>query len=288
MRVLERGMANEANAAEMASDACVSRYHFQRVFRDIVGEAPGKLQRRLKLERAAHALRTTTDDITAIAFETGYASLEGFSRAFRRAYNQSPSEFRRLRSLSIELKGASLVHIDAHTLRLTQYTGEESMDLIDRMLENDYRSKRKLLELARGLTREQLDASLFCQIKQVPWADPDRSLRETLTRMMDMGWWVPELFESINWPYDKQGWDPSTATVDDMIAHLDEFHKTYAPFVEHVKANNLWETTWVDQACVPPETFTYAGLIESGIERGIFRRWMVRQLLVQAGIDAWR
>jgi AraC family transcriptional regulator len=69
----------------------LTRFHFQRVFRQHVGETPGELRRRLLLERAAHALATGLGSVTDMAFGAGYDSLEGFSRAFRRAYGLSPS-----------------------------------------------------------------------------------------------------------------------------------------------------------------------------------------------------
>jgi AraC-like DNA-binding protein len=287
MRLMERHIDAESTPAELAVDACVSRYHFQRVFRGVMGETPGELQRRLRLERAAHELRHSAADITTIAFDAGYASLEGFSRAFRRAYGKSPSEFRKSPRSRPDLQGASRVHFDAQTssLRTVPYqSGGKQMDLVDRLLDDDYRSKRGLLQVALQLTDAQLDAPQFCQIKQVPWAEPDKTLRETLHRMIDMGWWVGELFTAIKWKHVNNGPDDNAHSVDEMIAHLDNFYAIYAPFVQHVKENNLWEETWVDNACDPPETFTYASLIVAGLERGIFRRWMARHLLVQLGL----
>lgn len=253
-----------------------------------MGETPGDLQRRLRLERAAHDLRQTPAPIAAIAFDAGYMSLEGFSRAFRRAYGELPSQFRKRLGADVALHGASLVHYDAQTrkLRTIQSKGEHPMDLVDRLLDNDYRAKRGLLTSALALTDAQLDATFFCQIQQVPWADPDKNLRETLNRMIDMGWWVSELFSSIGWASAADEASREKAhTITEMIARLDHFHTLYSPFVEYVKENNLWETTWVDSACEPPETFTYASLIESGLERGIFRRWMARQQLAQVGVQ---
>ena len=118
MRLVERRLQRESAASSMANDACVSRFHFQRIFRDVMGETPGELERRLRLERAAHALRTTKGDVMTIALDAGYASIEGFSRAFRRAYGQSPRQFRKLRSGSVDLVGASHVHFDARTSTL--------------------------------------------------------------------------------------------------------------------------------------------------------------------------
>ena len=86
---------DSASGASLADNAAYSRGHYQRVFRDMTGEAPGECRRRLLLERAAHRLRYSNDRITDIALLAGFDSLEGFSRAFRKAFGASPSVFRR-------------------------------------------------------------------------------------------------------------------------------------------------------------------------------------------------
>jgi len=275
----------------MANDACVSRFHFQRIFRDVMGETPGELERRLRLERAAHALRTTKGDVMTIALDAGYASIEGFSRAFRRAYGQSPRQFRKLRSGSVDLVGASHVHFDARTSTLRKtHTGGKGMDLIDRMLDNDYRSKRALLESALKLTDEQLDAPLLMLLRIEPWLEPDNSLRQVLGRLTDMIW-AAEMLKTVGWPHTGEGWiengQATKATVvEHMIRQLDGYYRDYAPFVKHVKENDLWETTWIDAGCEPAETFTYATVIEYSLERSIHRRFVCQGLLEQAALTS--
>lgn len=91
--------------AALAKRACLSPFHFHRVFRAIVGETPAALARRLRLERAAHQLGSGAlaspsphdgPSITDVAFEAGFESHEAFSRAFRAAFATSPSAFRAL------------------------------------------------------------------------------------------------------------------------------------------------------------------------------------------------
>jgi AraC family transcriptional regulator len=83
---------------ELAAVANFSPYHFHRVFRGLVGESVKEHVRRLRLERAAHRLRHSDMPVTEIAFEAGYESHEAFSRAFRTAFGDSPSEFRETRA----------------------------------------------------------------------------------------------------------------------------------------------------------------------------------------------
>lgn len=60
-----------------------------------MGETLGAHVRRLRLERAAMALRGSATSVTDAAFEAGYESVEAFSRAYRAAFSAAPSDHRR-------------------------------------------------------------------------------------------------------------------------------------------------------------------------------------------------
>lgn len=78
--------------------AALSPFHFHRVFRGMCGETPLEMHRRLRMERAAHRLIVTGTGVTQIAFEAGYDTHEAFTRAFRAAYGEAPSAFRKASS----------------------------------------------------------------------------------------------------------------------------------------------------------------------------------------------
>ena len=79
----------------LASRACLSLYHFHRVFTAVVGEAPGEMCRRLRMQRAAWQLCYTDASVTAIALGAGLGSSQAFAKAFRRHYGCTPWAFRR-------------------------------------------------------------------------------------------------------------------------------------------------------------------------------------------------
>ncbi|MDX7711233.1 AraC family transcriptional regulator [Aeromonas caviae] len=79
----------------LASRACLSLYHFHRVFTAVVGEAPGEMCRRLRMQRAAWQLCYTDASVTAIALGAGLGSSQAFTKAFRRHYGCTPGAFRR-------------------------------------------------------------------------------------------------------------------------------------------------------------------------------------------------
>jgi AraC-like DNA-binding protein len=78
---------------DMAGDAYSSPYHFNRQLSRGAGEPPVAMRRRVMLERAAWQLRHGAS-VTDVAFAAGYESVEGFSRAFSRAFGHPPSTVR--------------------------------------------------------------------------------------------------------------------------------------------------------------------------------------------------
>jgi AraC family transcriptional regulator len=122
-QVVERAIEHVASHLDEALDleaiaaaAGLSPFHFHRIFRGMVGETPLELGRRLRLERAALWLRRGDRAVTAIAFEAGYETHEGFTRAFRASYGTSPSGFRERSYPRIELAASSGVHFDERGL----------------------------------------------------------------------------------------------------------------------------------------------------------------------------
>src|SRR5262245_60431909 len=75
---------------ELASLAHFSPHHFHRIFRGMVGEPVMEHVRRLRLERSAFQLKTTSRPVTQIAFDAGYETHEAFTRAFRAMFRESP------------------------------------------------------------------------------------------------------------------------------------------------------------------------------------------------------
>jgi AraC family transcriptional regulator len=62
----------------------------------MVGEPVKEHIRRLRLERAAHRLKTSDQPITQLAFEAGYEAHEAFTRSFKTMFGESPTRFREI------------------------------------------------------------------------------------------------------------------------------------------------------------------------------------------------
>ncbi|WP_420630552.1 helix-turn-helix domain-containing protein [Candidatus Leptofilum sp.] len=80
--------------ADLAALDGRSPFHLQRIFTAEVGESPLQFSRRVRLQRAAAALLVTQKSVLEVALDAGFDSHEGFSRAFRAMFSQSPSKFR--------------------------------------------------------------------------------------------------------------------------------------------------------------------------------------------------
>ncbi|MEP6504066.1 MAG: AraC family transcriptional regulator [Betaproteobacteria bacterium] len=79
----------------MATVAAISPFHFHRLFHAWSGETLNEFVRRRRLDVAAGLLRHGTDEkITAISLNCGFASPEGFARAFRERFDTTPSRWR--------------------------------------------------------------------------------------------------------------------------------------------------------------------------------------------------
>ena len=114
----------------LADYVCFSRFHFHRVFQALTGETVGEIVRRLRLERAASYLRTSKTPITELAFEAGYATHEAFIRAFRAAYNCTPSTMRHRLQYNGLLPTPNGVHFgEPLHIRLTAFSGETKMQV---------------------------------------------------------------------------------------------------------------------------------------------------------------
>lgn len=85
----------ELSLAQLSAEACLSKFHFHRIFTAFTGLSLQQYIRWLRLKRAAHQLIIEQDrSILDIAINAGFESHEAFSRAFKKQCGMSPSEFR--------------------------------------------------------------------------------------------------------------------------------------------------------------------------------------------------
>jgi AraC family transcriptional regulator len=94
---------------EIADQCRFSKYHFNRIFKLIVGENIYSFIKRMKLERAALNLKTSKmRSITDIALDAGYSS-SNFASAFKQYFGVSASEFRKVNNIPFKDSFAGVV-----------------------------------------------------------------------------------------------------------------------------------------------------------------------------------
>lgn len=98
VRRIELDADRPLSLTELAGETATSPYHFLRTFKHIAGMTPYQFLLRTRLHRAAVRLRTSTEAISAIAFDAGFNDLSTFNRRFRREMGEPPGAYRARRA----------------------------------------------------------------------------------------------------------------------------------------------------------------------------------------------
>ena len=85
---------NGISVEMVAKNAGFSIDYFNRIFLSHTGFTVTAYISYIRLKQAAFLLRTTDKSVVDIAFEIGYDSHEGFTKAFKKKYGITPSEYR--------------------------------------------------------------------------------------------------------------------------------------------------------------------------------------------------
>jgi AraC family transcriptional regulator len=94
IRFMENDLAESVQLKDVAAHVALSPYHFQRYFKDAMGETPASYVRRVKLDQAAISLLINDLQVIELAFAAGYSSHEAFVRAFYRQFGLVPTQYR--------------------------------------------------------------------------------------------------------------------------------------------------------------------------------------------------
>ena len=80
---------------QISSQACFSRYHFLRLFRQAFNKTPHQYLIQRRIEKAKELLRSRGLSVTDVCFEVGFQSLGSFSSLFRRCVGHAPINYRK-------------------------------------------------------------------------------------------------------------------------------------------------------------------------------------------------
>lgn len=274
-----RSLDDDVDGAGIAARGCLSRYHFDRLVSAAIGESPGAFRRRLLLERSAWQLRSDGHSVTRIALSSGYRSVEGFTRAFSRAFGSTPARFRRAPG-DFRLAAPNGIHF--HPPGGIHLPGPDSrrkhMDFVDRLVQHDLAETDTLLQRAIDLPEDSLDRPLPALNPALLYGE-NATLRELLNEMVA---------NKENWSAALSGRAaPSDGadSVDAMRQRLKTAGADFAAQVRQIRDRGDWDAGFVDAICDPPESFTYGGMLAHVTTFSAYRRSMTIAAFRQLGVE---
>ena len=87
---------------DIANHVGVSSFYLERLFKQETKETPRTFLEKIRIDQAAHLLKTSKLTNLEICYETGFQSPSNFYRVFRNVKNCSPSEYRMFISGSLD------------------------------------------------------------------------------------------------------------------------------------------------------------------------------------------
>lgn len=262
----------------LAARAMLSPFHFNRLVRAGIGEAPAAFRRRLLLERAAWRLGRGVS-VTEAGFEAGYESLEAFSRAFARAHGTPPSRFAD-EPRDFRLAAPNGIHFHPPGgLVLPGQPRTTTMDLSDRLVEHDHWHTMRLLEQAASLSDEALDRHVRPGLVVHDFEGPEPAVRTMLERIV----WTKEVWTAAIGGRDIPARD-ERGSVAALQSRLTAVQPQFTALVRRIRDRNEWDDAFVDALCTPPESFTFGSVIAHILTVSVVRRQTVIGVLRELGV----
>ena len=93
---IDKHLDDDLSVERLSHVANFSKFHFHRQFSEYIGIGVFKYIQLMRLKRASYRLFfNRLDPIINIALDACFENPESFSRAFKSAFGQTPSEFRK-------------------------------------------------------------------------------------------------------------------------------------------------------------------------------------------------
>lgn len=165
--------------SDMADGAHSSPFHFNRRLRRDAGEPPVAMRRRVMLERAAWRIARGST-VTDAAFEAGYESVEGFARAYARAFGHPPST----PAAGHWLPAPNGIHFHPPMSLWVQSTEQAMNPLTEHLVRHDLDDTRELLDLAKGVGEEAYESPALPGLQMLGFDGPDESLAQVLEHLV--------------------------------------------------------------------------------------------------------
>ena len=93
---IEASLGVDIRLEELAAQACLSSFHFCRLFREATGLSPHRYVSDRRVQAARHELACSNLSLVEIALQFGFGSQANFTRVFRKATSLTPGQYREL------------------------------------------------------------------------------------------------------------------------------------------------------------------------------------------------
>ena len=90
---IEAHLEADITLAQLSVVSLFSPWHSYRLFKELLGVTPAEYIRRLRLSRSAMRLKEEQCLVTEAAFDCGFGSVDGYTRAFYREFGCRPGEY---------------------------------------------------------------------------------------------------------------------------------------------------------------------------------------------------
>lgn len=132
---IEANLDFDISLSQIAQEAGLSQWHFQRIFKALTNETLKTYIRSRRLANSLDKLLTTHLKIIDIAVSAGYESQESFTRAFKASFDLTPNEYRKLGDKSLFLKKIEfdseyLLHINQNISLSPEIVAQRPMHLV--------------------------------------------------------------------------------------------------------------------------------------------------------------
>ncbi|MGX9295579.1 helix-turn-helix domain-containing protein [Tsukamurella paurometabola] len=277
-RLLEAVLADPHDSLDaMAAGAHASQHHFARQVRAGAGESPVALRRRVLLERAAWQLQRGST-VTDAAFTAGYDSVEGFIRAFARAYGHSPSQLPA--TVGHWLPAPNGLHFHSPTVLYVEDGHEESTgDVLALQVQHDAADIGALLEAVSALSDEEYRRIRLPGSTPRHWDGPDESLAQVMWHLVHST--EPWLATIAGDPEPQRDADVDP---DVLRAHHERISPRWLGVIRDIERRGAWGDRVIDALCDPPESFLLSQIVVHELTFSTHRRLLARWMLAGAGI----
>jgi AraC family transcriptional regulator len=277
IRLVEQSLDEPGlDAGALASRACLSRFHFDRLASAALGEPPGAFRRRLLLERAAHRLVSTAVTVIEIGAEAAYTSPDAFTRAFVRAYGTTPTGYRRQSRSVHDLPSANGIHFHPPGgLRLPAAQRNATMDVLTRLYDHHIELTGAIVDRLTEVPADVLDRPIELPVEGIDARPTLRVLSDKLVRQLEM--WVGAVEGATSIPAGQTS--PAA-----LRARLGQAAPRFRAVIVDRVAAGAGGDAFLDATCEPPQTFTLGGVLAHVLTFAAVRRTLAIGALESSGI----